>query len=305
MPIPLTIIGGFLGSGKTTLINRLLADPQGIRFAVIVNDFGAINIDEQLIESHDGQTIALANGCVCCTIGDNFLRTLLQVVTTQPQPDHIVVEASGVADPARIGEIAAIDKDLSLDAVVVLADAAQLLQQYADERLTDTIERQIDSADFVLLTKTDLAAQDDVYRCQELLNARRPNLPVQSVVSTEVPAALLLEVERLEESHGQILAAHDLPFETQSESRKGVFSQSMLEDELRRTGRHILRAKGIVQTASDEWKTLQMAGERIDWSAATAPKSGLTQLVIIGPKPLPADFSLRDLLERSLYSVSR
>ena len=137
MPVPLTIIGGFLGSGKTTLLNRILSQPQGRRFAVIVNDFGDIAIDEDLIASHDGQTIALANGCVCCTIGDNFLRTLLDTLKRDPQPDHIVVEASGVADPARIAEIAAIEKDLTLDGVIILADAAGLERQVADSRLVD------------------------------------------------------------------------------------------------------------------------------------------------------------------------
>ena len=196
MPIPTTIIGGFLGSGKTTLLNRLLADPRGRRYAVIVNDFGAINIDERLIASHDGQTIALANGCVCCTIGDNFLRTLLDVTKATPPPDQIVIEASGVADPTRIAEIASIDKDLSLDAVVVLADASELPAQIADERLADTLERQIDSADLILLNKTDLATEDQIASSRAYLQERRPSIATQEVVDADRAHRVVVQYRR-------------------------------------------------------------------------------------------------------------
>ena len=104
--IPFTVIGGFLGAGKTTLLNRLLRGATGRRFAVMVNDFGALDIDGRLVAEHAGETIALANGCLCCTIGDSLVTTLLALLERSERFDHIVVEASGVADPGRIADLA-------------------------------------------------------------------------------------------------------------------------------------------------------------------------------------------------------
>ncbi len=296
MAIPLTIIGGFLGSGKTTLLNRLLADPQGHRFAVIVNDFGAINIDKKLVASHDGQTIALANGCVCCSIGDNFLRTLLTVVQAIPPPDHIVVEASGVADPARIADIARVDKDLRLDGVIVLADASSLRAQHADSRLADTIERQIDSADMVLLNKTDLTDSTELAACHDWITGRRPKLPVHPVVQANAPLAVLFGLAVGDAVAHDTARPHHVPFETLSGASTGIVSRETLEARLSELSPQIIRAKGIVQTAPGFWSLLQMVGERIEWSDAAAPVEQMSQLVVIGPAPLPDGISVTSLL---------
>ena len=98
-PIPLTVIGGFLGAGKTTLVNAVLAQRDGRRLAVLVNDFGALSIDATLISTRSAQTIALANGCVCCTLVDGLTQALIDVLALDPPPDHVLVEASGVSDP--------------------------------------------------------------------------------------------------------------------------------------------------------------------------------------------------------------
>ena len=100
--MPVTVIGGYLGAGKTKLLNRLLAEAEGRRLAVLVNDFGEVNIDAALIANRDGETISLTNGCVCCSIGDNLGMTLYDLAERPDGPEHILVEASGVADPARI-----------------------------------------------------------------------------------------------------------------------------------------------------------------------------------------------------------
>ena len=286
MPVPLTIIGGFLGSGKTTLLNSILSDPQGRRFAVIVNDFGDIAIDEDLIASHDGQTIALANGCVCCTIGDNFLRTLLETLKLNPQPDHIVVEASGVADPARIAEIAAVEKDLTLDGVIVLADAAGLDAQVSDARLLDTVERQIDSADMVILNKADLVSDAVLARSRDWIVRRRPNLPIARAQQANVPFELLFGIEKQKSDVGH-KHEHDIPFETRAFETDQIVSKSDVEDALRRLAPHIVRAKGVLKTGDESWSLLQMVGERIDWSISTSRTLDQTRLVIIGSSPLP------------------
>ncbi len=100
--IPVTIIGGYLGAGKTTLLNSLLSGAHGVKLAVIVNDFGSINIDAALVANRDGETISLTNGCVCCSIGDNLALTLHDLAEQANGPEHVVIEASGVADPSKI-----------------------------------------------------------------------------------------------------------------------------------------------------------------------------------------------------------
>ena len=156
MPIPFTVIGGFLGAGKTTLLNRVLREARDERVAVLVNDFGAINVDADLVVEHGGETIALANGCICCSIGDSLMDTLIRILSA-PQPvDRILVEASGVSDPARIADMARIDRALTLDGVVVLADAAEVRAHAADRFVGDAVRGQIAVADIVLLNKADL-----------------------------------------------------------------------------------------------------------------------------------------------------
>lgn len=152
-PTPLTVIGGFLGAGKTTLLNHLLSTPDVPRLAVLVNDFGAINLDASLIASRDGNTVALTNGCVCCTMGDDLSNALIQVLAAQPPFEGIVVEASGVSDPWRIAQIGLVDPDLRLDAIVVLVDANAVLQQAADPRLVDALAAQLKRADLLVINK--------------------------------------------------------------------------------------------------------------------------------------------------------
>ncbi|SVE58058.1 uncharacterized protein METZ01_LOCUS510912, partial [marine metagenome] len=123
--LPFTVLGGFLGSGKTTLLNRLLNLTTQTRYAVLVNDFGELNIDEHLIAQHDGETIALANGCMCCSMADGFISTLATVMDRADQFDQMVVEASGVSNPRRIMDIAKLDPGLSPNGAIVLVDAPQ------------------------------------------------------------------------------------------------------------------------------------------------------------------------------------
>ncbi|MDE0254627.1 MAG: hypothetical protein OYG32_07510, partial [Rhodospirillaceae bacterium] len=128
-PIPVTVIGGYLGAGKTTCLNHLLAADHGLRLAVLVNDFGAVNIDAGLIAEHGGDTIALTNGCVCCAIADDLGAALQAQTERQPPPDWIVVEASGVADPARVMRLAGNWPGCRPAGTAVLADAATVRER--------------------------------------------------------------------------------------------------------------------------------------------------------------------------------
>ena len=153
--IPFTIIGGYLGAGKTTLLNHLLKNANGHRFALLINDFGTINIDAALIESTSENQINLTNGCVCCSISDGFYEAIEQLIATEPTPDHIVVEASGVADVQNLSQYG-YGHALKLDGILVVADAETVQQKAVDKYVAETVKRQLRCADIVSLNKVDL-----------------------------------------------------------------------------------------------------------------------------------------------------
>lgn len=191
LPLPLTVIGGFLGAGKTTLVNRWLREADGRRLAILVNDFGAINIDAELIESTAADMVALTNGCVCCQIGDDLSAALIRVLEAPAPFDAVVVEASGVSDPWRIAQLGRADPGLRLDSVIVLVDAAAALQQARDPLLADTLQRQLEAADLIVVNKTDLAAPDELGRLHEWIASIAGRTPRLETTRAEVPMALL------------------------------------------------------------------------------------------------------------------
>ena len=160
MSLPLTILGGYLGAGKTTLINRLLAGQHGKRLTVLVNDFGAVNIDADLIIAHEGDTISLANGCACCQLQDDALKQLQNLAAMDTPPDHVLVEASGAGEPARLAYLGFGVSGLQLAGIYVAIDAETIAAKRNDKFTGKLVQRQIAQADFCLLTKTDLTADD-------------------------------------------------------------------------------------------------------------------------------------------------
>ncbi len=160
MTLPLTILGGYLGAGKTTLINRLLAGHHGKRLTVLVNDFGAINIDAGLIAEHDGDTISLANGCACCQLQDDALKQLQELAAMPDPPDHILVEASGAGEPARLAYLGFGVSGLQLSGIYVAIDAETIAAKQHDKFTGRLVQRQIAQADFCLLTKADLTEDE-------------------------------------------------------------------------------------------------------------------------------------------------
>lgn len=278
--IPLTVIGGFLGAGKTTLINRLLADVTARRFAVLVNDFGALDIDGQLVAQHGGDTIALANGCVCCTIGDSLIETMIKVADTADRFDHVVVEASGVADPARIADLAVLEPRLMRDGVVVVIDASDVRVRAADRRVGDTVMRQIKAADLVVLNKVDIA--EDVPGTRAWLGAHTA-APVIEGCRGGVPLDLLFGLER----HGAEGGMPDDAFTSWLYQWAGPVDRETLLAMLRDAS-DVLRAKGIVRfTDAPETKSIvHMVGRRIDVTEDGSWTGGDSQLVLLGPKPV-------------------
>ena len=154
--LPLTVIGGYLGAGKTTLINRILAEKHGLRILVLVNDFGAINIDANLLISADEDTIELANGCVCCTMGADLFLAVGDALDRSPRPDHLIIEASGIADPARIANVANAEPDLAYAGIVTVVDGRQFDTLRSDPLIAPQIHGQIACADTIVLGKSPL-----------------------------------------------------------------------------------------------------------------------------------------------------
>lgn len=177
-PIDFTVIGGFLGSGKTSLVNRLLAAAGNTRFAVLVNDFGALNIDETLIRHQDGRIMQLANGCICCSLAGGLVDAMVELMRYRDAIDHILIEASGVSYPSRIMDFARIDPDLRPGLTLVLIDAANLQNHSTDIRLAETITAQMESADLFVLTKTDIASADMAAWTRDWVATHAPDAPI-------------------------------------------------------------------------------------------------------------------------------
>ncbi len=149
----MTVISGYLGAGKTTLINRLLAADHGLKLMVLVNDFGAINIDARLLASRDEDTIALTNGCVCCTMGADLFMALGDALDRRPRPDHLIVEASGVSDPARIANAALAEPEMRYGGIVTVVDGLAFDGLQADPLIGPQLVDQVAKADVIAVSK--------------------------------------------------------------------------------------------------------------------------------------------------------
>ncbi len=171
MGIPLTLISGYLGTGKTTLINNLLRTTKK-KIALLVNDFGDVNIDESLIEARTDSVLSIAGGCVCCSYGNELIETLESMNSNEILPDHIVLEASGIALPSKIIQTISLMDFLSFYGTVLLTDASRLRSQLSDLYISDTISLQIEQHDLLVLNKTDLLEEDELLNCIDTLSKR-------------------------------------------------------------------------------------------------------------------------------------
>ena len=297
--IPLTVIGGFLGAGKTTFLNHLLRQSLR-RYTVLVNDFGAVNIDAALVTSHDGSTINLANGCVCCTMADGLSEALLRVLDAPVRPEHIVIEASGVGDPWQIAGIALAEPDLQLAAVIVLADVEQLPAQLADPYIGDTVRRQIMRADILLLNKADLVDAGRIAEARHLLQGLRPALRVVETAQAALPIELLDVAPPVRED-APLPAVHDHGIRRWLYRGGRPFDRAALEALLDDLPPSLLRLKGWCRIAGAARPLLlQMTGARWTLSGSTAPPAllaGETLLVGLGTAALPDDLRLAAMFD--------
>ena len=188
MPVPITVIGGYLGAGKTTLVNRLLADPGGRRLGVVVNDFGALGIDAEVL-SGSGDVVSLPNGCVCCSLGADLAATLDRLM--ELEVDHVVVEVSGVADPTAAAAWCTVPR-FSHGGVIVLAAADTVETQATDRYIGADVHRQLQGADLVVLTKVDRVSETARAHAAAWVQQESGGAPLVESVHGDLPAEIAL-----------------------------------------------------------------------------------------------------------------
>jgi len=186
--IPVTVLTGYLGAGKTTLLNRILSEPHGKKYAVIVNEFGEIGIDNDLVVGADEEVFEMNNGCICCTVRGDLVRILDGLMRRKGKFDAIIVETTGLADPAPVAQTFFIDENVGrrtrLDAVVTVADA-----KWLNDRLKDAPEakNQIAFADVILINKTDLVSPAELAEVEARIRGINPYAKVHKTERAKIP----------------------------------------------------------------------------------------------------------------------
>lgn len=275
---PMTLLGGYLGAGKTTIVNRVLAaaGDEGRRLAVLVNDLGSVQVDAALIASQHDDTIELANGCICCSLVDGF-AVALEMLRERPEPpDHILVELSGVAEPGRVVPWAS-TAGFRLDGVVVVADADQIRDRAADARLTGLVDAQLAAADLVLVTKTDLVGADVAAVVERWLEERTPAPQVRVVAGAVSPDVVLGPLRT-----GEVPAPRSATGGTAVHVHTEVVVPRLTVDDLRSRleGLHdVVRIKGTVDTTEGPM-LVQMVGRRLDLKPHDRANGSLTVIAL-------------------------
>jgi len=287
--IPVTVLTGYLGAGKTTLLNRILSEDHGRRYAVVVNEFGEIGIDSELILKSDEELFEMNNGCICCTIRGDLIRTLHSLLTKGGAFDAIVVETTGLADPGPVAQTFFVDGYLrsktELDSVTTVVDAKHILQRLSDSR--EAVE-QIAFADQIVLNKTDLVSEDELRTVEMRLKRINPLAPVHRAERSRVDLDAILgrggfdlnrivalEPDFLNPGHGEEGHVHDEhcgngqdhhTHDHHDVEQDGIMSVSLtlrkpidrrkiarwLTALVKNKGQDILRAKGIIDIKDNE-----------------------------------------------------
>lgn len=321
--IPVTVITGFLGAGKTTLIRHLMMNPQGKRLAILVNEFGTVGVDGDILKSCADENcpveniVELANGCICCTVADDFIPTIEALMALPVRPDHILIETSGLALPKpllKAFDWPAIRSKITVDGVVTLADAeavaagrfapdeaAVQAQREADDSidhetpLSEVFEDQICCADIVLLSKADLAGEAGLAAARAVIEAEAPRrLPIIAMTDGVIDPRVILGLNaKAEDDLAARPSHHDGADDHEHEDFDSVVidlpevdDPEVLVGAIQRLAREqaILRVKGYVAVTGKPMRMLvQAVGERVrhqydrPWGAS--PRNG--QLVVI------------------------
>ena len=299
--IPVTVLTGYLGAGKTTLLNRILSEDHGRRYAVIVNEFGEEGIDNDLVVESDEEVFEMNNGCICCTVRGDLVRIIGGLMKRKDRFDAIVIETTGLADPAPVAQTFFMDQDVAersrIDAIVTVADA-----KFLDARLDDSEEakEQIVFADIVLLNKTDLVEPAMLDALERRIRAMNPYARIIRTERCRVPLEEVLgqgafSLERILESEPHFLEDHHHHHHDEAMGSVSLTADRPLDPErfmawfqglLAERGADILRSKGILDLAGESERYVVQAIHMIvdadllgPWKAGTPRRS---RLVLIG-----------------------
>lgn len=272
-----TILSGFLGAGKTTLLNHIIRQNKGTRIAVLVNDFGEINIDSDLIDSRDEYKLNLTGGCICCTIQEDLLTSVINLLKQDDKPGHIIVECSGAADPSQVlGTLSShlLRFHLHVDGLFTVIDSSRLLKM--DGECIELVKRQIVSANLLILNKIDLIGKHTLTRVKRFIEKISPKAVILESTRCQVPVDLVLGFKDLPslkdsgafekmdthvhtpEGRGDVVGIlpavpvrkhkkHDLVFESWSFRSKTPFRKKAFKELLDDISPDIIRAKGFVR----------------------------------------------------------
>ncbi len=310
--IPVTVLTGYLGAGKTTLLNHILSADRGRRYAVIVNEFGAVGIDNALIVGADEELFELSNGCICCTVRGDLIRTLHGLLSRRGDFEAIIVETTGLADPGPVAQTFFVDQFLQartvLDSVTTVVDARHVRLRLADSR---EAREQIAFADQIVLNKTDLVSAQELHDVAAQVRALNRFAPIHRAQRSNVAVGALLgrggfDLERIAslapdepDDHGHDAhCGHDHGHDHDHDGDIGSVSfvsptpidgakaGRWLADLVSRQGRDILRAKGIIHVAGEDRRLvfqsvhMQLEGDFLGaWKAGEPRRS---RLVFIG-----------------------
>ncbi len=258
--IPVTVLTGYLGAGKTTLLNRVLTEQHGKRYAVIVNEFGEVGIDNELVVDADEEVFEMNNGCICCTVRGDLIRIIGNLLKRKGSFDGIIIETTGLADPAPVAQTFFMDEEVRaqarLDSIVTVVDAKFLIARLADSH---EAEEQVAFADIILLNKADLVSSEELAAVQARIRAINPTAVIHRTERCAVPVADVLDRRAFDLD--RILAVEpDFLADNAHEHDAAVTSVALRETRpldpnrfndwirtlLREHGQDILRSKGIL-----------------------------------------------------------
>ncbi|MBU6235035.1 MAG: GTP-binding protein [Alphaproteobacteria bacterium] len=300
--IPVTVLTGYLGAGKTTLLNRILSEPHGKKFAVIINEFGAVGVDNDLVVGVDEEVFEMNNGCICCTVRGDLIRIISGLLRRGLEKfDGIIVETTGLADPAPVAQTFFMDEDVRkatrLDAVVTVVDAKHIAERLAD---SPEAEDQIAFADVIILNKLDLVSKEELEAVEKRIRTINPYATLHHTQNSKVDLnavldrgafdlnrILAIEPQFLEggHSHSHDNAVQSFSFTSDRAVIMGRFEE-WIGQTLAEQGQNILRSKGVLNIRNSPRRFVFQAVHMIADSAPGNPwKDGekkTSKLVFIG-----------------------